>query len=196
MWKHAIIISILVFTLGWLSHSAYDATTSIVSATPINQLLNSAEPEEAGKTKSPEQAPKTKVPETLPSRTGFISERASPFDWVRPHNIHVERNKFWVEAPRGYELQWNILADTNSMDPLMDETTNAIQIVPKSPKDVHVGDIISYETEFGIIVHRVVEIGQDEQGWYAITKGDNVPVPDPAKVRFENVRRIVIAVIY
>jgi hypothetical protein len=46
------------------------------------------------------------------------------------------------------------------------------------------------------IVHRVIEIGNDEDGWYAITKGDNNPTPDPWKIRFEWVRRITVAVIY
>ena len=38
--------------------------------------------------------------------------------------------------------------------------------------------------------------GFDDEGWYAIMKGDNLEKADPYKVRFENVKRVVVAVIY
>lgn len=178
MWKHIIVIIVLVFSLGWLSHSMIDSFVQPAEAIE-------AEPEI-------KQAPVIK--ETPRPSSG--AERASPYDWVSMRDIHVERNRFWINAPTGYELQWNVLANTNSMDPLMDETSNAIQIIPKSTSDIHIGDIISYETEFGIIIHRVISVGQDKDGWYATTKGDNVRTADPIKVRFKDIKRVVIAVIY
>jgi Fe-S-cluster formation regulator IscX/YfhJ len=42
----------------------------------------------------------------------------------------------------------------------------------------------------------VIETGEDSNGWYAIFKGDNNPIRDPSKVRFSQIRRIVVAVIY
>ena len=82
------------------------------------------------------------------------------------------------------------------MDPVLDSTSHAIQIIPKIPEDVHVGDIASYSTDNGTIIHRVIETGYDSEGWYALFKGDNNPVKDPDKVRFKNIRRIVVAIIY
>ena len=70
-----------------------------------------------------------------------------------------------------------------------------MQIVPKNNADVHTGDIISYETSQGTIIHRVVELGYDGD-WYAITKGDNNQQNDPEKVRFSQVKKIVVGVIY
>jgi uncharacterized protein (UPF0248 family) len=48
----------------------------------------------------------------------------------------------------------------------------------------------------GTIIHRVVKIGQDSEGWYAILKGDNLSQEDPEKVRFDQVQRVVVAIIY
>ncbi len=86
--------------------------------------------------------------------------------------------------------------DTKSMIPTINTDTKAIQIKPKNPEDIQKGDIISYETEEKIIIHRVIEVNQDEEGWYATTKGDNTRQPDREKVRFEQIRRILIALIY
>lgn len=190
MWKHLAFVSILVFTLGWLSNEAMDSMTNTVQATPYEPPGTAEEHQDnAGPVSSPDPVPA--FPETV-----FVGEKPSPHDWVSQFDIHVERNRFWVAAPQGYELQWNVLADTNSMDPLLDESANAIQIVPQDARDIHIGDVISYETEFGIIIHRVVNIGQDENGWYAITRGDNVPIADPVRVRFSQIRRVLIAIVY
>jgi hypothetical protein len=73
-----------------------------------------------------------------------------------------------------------------------------LEIVPRNYTDINVGDIVSYETEQinGTIIHRVVETGFDSGGWYAVTKGDNIDNPDPFKLRFENIQRVVVAIIY
>ncbi len=46
-----------------------------------------------------------------------------------------------------------------------------------------------------LIIHRVVEIGEDEQGTYFITKGDNNFFSD-GKVRFGQIKYVTIGVIY
>lgn len=189
MWKHIIIISVLVFSLGWISHSMVNSFTTPVQAEEIETIPTITEATEP-EPQEPEQEVKIEIPEK------FGSEQPSPHDWVSMDDIHVESSRFWVSAPAGYQLEWNMLANTNSMDPTMDETANAVQIIPKSRSDIHIGDVISYETDFGIIIHRVVAIGNDSQGWYAVTQGDNISFPDPEKVRFPQIRRIVIAIIY
>ena len=84
------------------------------------------------------------------------------------------------------------------MDPVFDYGSNAIEIKPQSPEQIHVGDIVSYNSKYasGSIIHRVIEINQDEDGWYCLMKGDNNPYRDPEKVRFEQVQRLVVAIIY
>ena len=122
-------------------------------------------------------------------------EKDSPQDWVPEKNIHVYRDRVIIEID---DPQWSTFTDTNSMDPVIDQGANAIQLVPKSPEDISVGDIISYESKYtsGTIIHRVVEIGYDDDGWYAIMKGDNNSMKDPGKVRFSQVLRVVIGIIY
>ena len=84
------------------------------------------------------------------------------------------------------------------MDPILDDTTNAIEITPQHYSQLNPGDIISYinpEID-GTIIHRIINTSFDSQGWYAITKGDNLQKPDPFKVRFNQIKRVVVAIIY
>lgn len=122
-------------------------------------------------------------------------EQASPNDWVKENQILVEGDKVTIKIEGA---QWSKFTDTNSMDPVIDEYANAIQIIPKDPSQINVGDIVSYKSEYadGTIIHRVVEIGYDEKGWYCLMKGDNNKSNDPGKVRFSQIKRVTIAVIY
>jgi signal peptidase I len=122
----------------------------------------------------------------------FSNDIASPKDRIKEDDIIVLNDRIVIAIPNAFLARFT---DTNSMDPVLDAEANAIEIVPKSPEDIAVGDIIAYQADDGIIVHRVVEIGYDESGWYAITKGDNNAVVD-GKVRFDAIRGIVVAIIY
>lgn len=118
-------------------------------------------------------------------------ELMSPHDHVKEEQIHVYDERVVIDI----EAEWARFMDTNSMDPLIDEGANAIQIVPDSKDDVHVGDVVSYKSDKGIIIHRVIDIGNDEEGTYYTVKGDNNREPDP-KVRFEQIEKVLVGVIY
>lgn len=125
--------------------------------------------------------------------TGNPIERSSPKDRIKERdiNLYEEVVVFKVKDP--------ILAsfsNTNSMDPLIDENSNAIEIVPEREEDIQVGDIISFEYQDQIIIHRVVEKGIDDEGSFFLTKGDNNPNIDPLKVRFHQIKRVLVAIIY
>ena len=120
-------------------------------------------------------------------------ERDSPLDRISESQIHVYQDRVVLDIQNA---QWSTFTDTNSMDPVLDAGANAIQVVPQSADEISVGDIISYEYGDGIIIHRVVEIGSDELGWYAIAKGDNNLYRDPGKVRFYQVKRVVVAIVF
>ncbi|MBT4351648.1 hypothetical protein HOD20_03910 [archaeon] len=122
-------------------------------------------------------------------------EKASPQDWIPEDKIHVYKDKVIIDID---DPQWSTFTDTNSMDPVIDQGANAIQVVPKSPSQIDVGDIISYTSKYttGTIIHRVVEIGEDKDGWYAVMKGDNNSQKDPGKVRFDQILRVVVGIIY
>lgn len=120
-------------------------------------------------------------------------EKPSPQDFVKERDIYAYNNKivFYISDPFISKF-----SDTNSMDPTFDIKANGIEVKPKSTADISVGDVISYNTDEGIIVHRVVEINRDDEGWYAIAQGDNEVLHNFAKIRFEQIKGVVVAVIY
>ena len=168
------IVSILfiatIFLTGWISALAYQNIAMITGSEQPLSLAN--------------------------IRTLWKSpEQQSPGNHVQEDNIHIFADHVRLDMENAF---WSSYADTNSMDPFLDKGANGIEIKPASPKDINAGDIIAFKTELasGIIIHRVIAIGQDERGWYARTKGDNNPAPDPGKVRFEDVTGILVGIIY
>lgn len=133
--------------------------------------------------------------EQTPLSFGNDAEIPSPSDWIKENQIWVYKDRIivWVENPT-----WGKFTDTNSMDPFIDVGANSIEVKPKTADDLKVGDIISYKPEFvsGIVIHRIIEKGNDDKGAYFILKGDNNKYADPGKVRFEQVEGVVVGVIY
>lgn len=120
------------------------------------------------------------------------SEQNSPNDWILEKDIAVYEDKIIISVENA---KWATFADTNSMDPVLDKGANAIQIVPAYEEQLQVGDIITYNQGNISIIHRIIEIGNDGD-WYAITKGDNNNSPDAGKVRFSQVEKVVIGILY
>ncbi|RMF06772.1 hypothetical protein D6764_01485 [Candidatus Woesearchaeota archaeon] len=125
--------------------------------------------------------------------SGDASERPSPADRIKEDQIKVYNDRIVIELEGA---RWAKFTDTNSMDPVIDKEANAIQVVPEDPDTIQEGDIISYEYDGRTIIHRVIRTGYDDNGWYAITKGDNIKEPDPEKVRFSQVKKIVVGILY
>lgn len=176
---------IFVFLTGWFFHAIYmDNFVTLMSIIPDNykQL-------EDNKANGKEE----------PAGTDSIfenflkNERYSPKDRISEQQIHVYDDKIVIDAKNP---SWSSFVDTNSMDPLIDKGANGIELKPSSPYDIKVGDVISYEYKGSIIIHRVVKIEKDDKGIYFITKGDNNIAKDPAKVRFEQVRGVLVGVLY
>ena len=122
-------------------------------------------------------------------------ERASPGDKIKESQIHVYNDQIVLDIENA---EWASFTDTNSMDPILDKESNAIELAITSLDDVQVGDIVSYKSEISDsrIIHRVIRKGTDEQGAYLILQGDNNNREDPEKVRLENEPRVVVAIIY
>jgi hypothetical protein len=131
--------------------------------------------------------------------SGYFStepiERLSPSDIISQEQIKIYQDRIIIEVD---SPQWATFTNTKSMAPVFDQGNFALQIVPSSYEQIHPGDIISFTSDYavGVIIHRVIETGFDEEGWYAITKGDNNPSRDPGKVRFENIKKLLIGIIY
>jgi len=166
MRKELIIALTAVFCLGWI-------TSILVGA--INSEASPVQP-------------------SMPKGSA-LGEKSSPSDWISEGAIHVYPDKIVVDVnnPR-----WASFTDTNSMDPIIDKGANAIEIIPESADQINVGDIVAYESPnfSGTVIHRVIDKGIDRDGVYFVLKGDNNENPDPGKVRFDQIKRVLIAVIY
>ena len=121
-------------------------------------------------------------------------DRPSPFSRITKDRIHFYQDHIRIDLP---DAVWTTFADSNSMDPLFDEGHFGIEVVPKNSSEIHIGDIVSYTEDNSSIavVHRVFSIGDDGE-WYAIIAGDNNPAPDPSKVRFDKIKRVMVGIIY
>lgn len=122
---------------------------------------------------------------------GFSSNNA-PFDFIKENQIEIYPDKVIIKVDGASLSRY---APTGSMIPVLDEDANGIRIKPKSEEDIHIGDIVTYRNEIGLIVHRVMDKGTDEKGTYFITKGDNVNLVD-GKIRFEDIEYKTIAIIW
>lgn len=86
-------------------------------------------------------------------------------------------------------------APTGSMRPFFDAGANGIRVVPTSPEEIAVGDIISFTRGSDLIVHRVVTKGVDADGAYFITRGDNNTINDEL-IRFDDIAYKTIGILY
>jgi len=123
------------------------------------------------------------------------AEIESPGDWVSEDQIKVYDDEVVLQLTGA---TWAKFTDTNSMDPFLDDGANAIEIMPDSAEAIQVGDIISYQTDGGIIIiiHRVIEVGEDNDGIYYTVQGDNNTFADSTKVRYDDVVGVLVAIIY
>lgn len=123
-------------------------------------------------------------------------EMISPSDWIAESQVYVLKDKIIINIKNA---TWAKFTDTNSMDPLFDVNSNTLEIQPQEPSDLQVGDIISYESRVvqgSTIIHRIVDIKEDSKGLYFIAKGDNNIYNDPERIRFEQIKGVVVGIIY
>jgi len=117
----------------------------------------------------------------------------SPSDHIQASDLYVLSDKAIIAQPN---LIWAKVLDTHSMEPVLNSNSISLELAPLKVSQIEIGDIISYKQDSIVVIHRVIEINQDELGTYFITKGDNNPEVDPYKVRFEQVKGIVIGILY
>jgi signal peptidase I len=124
-----------------------------------------------------------------------VTPKESPKDRVADKAIAVYKDRVILDVQ---DVQWATFTDTHSMEPVIFKGANALEITPKSEDDIKVGDIVSYKSDYaeGNIIHRVVYKGQDEKGTYFVMKGDNIPTSDPGRIRFSQMQRVVIGLVY
>lgn len=123
---------------------------------------------------------------------GVDGEINAPHDFISEDKIIVYPDKIVLEI-ENYTL--SKYSFSNSMVPIFDAGANGVGIKPKSEDELHVGDIITFRQDNNLIVHRIVEKGIDEEGWFFITKGDNNNIND-GKIRFSQIDSVLIALFY
>jgi len=114
----------------------------------------------------------------------------APGDWIKIGQIQVTGDSISINVPNASISSY---APTGSMKPVLDEDSNGIRIKPSSPEQIELGDIVTFGEEN--IVHRVIEKGVDEEGYWFITKGDNNQISDE-QIRFEDIKYVTIGVLY
>jgi signal peptidase I len=119
-----------------------------------------------------------------------LNVEVDPFRQISKDDIKVYNDKVIIYVNKAFTAGFT---ESESMYPLISENVLALEVMPDNQAGLKVGDIIGYESKaFNTsIIHRIIEIGEDEQGWYAIAKGDNNPAPDPVKVRFEDIQGLL-----
>lgn len=125
-----------------------------------------------------------------------IKEKAVfPSDFIKRGDImKINENRWCVDLPN--QTYMYAFSDTGSMLPVLHETHNSLGITLFSEKDIFVGDIIAFSSDEGEIVHRVIDIGYDDEGWYATTKGDALYYSDPQKIRFDKIMSKMVVIFY
>ena len=123
---------------------------------------------------------------------GLGISNPSPSNWISEEDIILLKDKIIININNA-ELSY--YSPTGSMRPTLDEGANGIRITPTNSDDINIGDIISFNRDGILIVHRVIGKGYDENGLYFITKGDNNNFSD-GKVRFSDIKYITIGILY
>lgn len=128
--------------------------------------------------------------------TGKAIERISPSNHLNEKQILVYNDRVVLDLKNVIFAKFT---NTNSMDPVIDDGANALEVAPSSPDDIKEGDIIAYTNECTnskVIIHRIIRVGKDQLGTYYILKGDNNAKADPCKVRFNEVQSVVVGILY
>lgn len=195
MKKILITLIVLIFVLGWYSSSVW--SDYLGDSSPDSDNVSKDYDTSTNKT---ENTSYNLIKEFEKIQELFTDEnkerdKPSPHDIIKQNQIYVYHDHIIIKVDNP---EWAIFTDTKSMDPVIDSTANALEFVPSSKDDIHVGDIVAYRSEYkdGVITHRVTEISHDSKGWYAILKGDNNDRPDPGKIRFSQIERVLFGIIY
>ena len=123
---------------------------------------------------------------------GFIKKDIHPHDRIGNLDINLESNKLTIYGE--YKLGSFV---GGSMFPSLFKNSTSIDIVPSSSDKIYIGDVITFENPNGkVISHRVINIKEDKQGIYFITKGDNNYIKDKYKVRFEDIESITVGALW
>lgn len=114
-----------------------------------------------------------------------------PSDFIKGDDIEVFPDKIVINIDGARVSSYD---STGSMLPVLFQGANGLNVVPSDESEVKVGDIVSYEKEGFVVVHRVVAKGIDDDGTYFVVKGDNSD--ESEIIRFEEIIHELFGVVY
>ena len=123
-------------------------------------------------------------------------ERPSPGNWISltQEERRVLEGQLTVAFKRSIKIFG--IADTNSMDGLLDIGHNVIATDTFQREKLIVGDIVIYQAGGPLIVHRIVKITEDSYGRIYRTQGDNNIEIDRHPLRDINIKYLVLGILY
>lgn len=98
--------------------------------------------------------------------------------------ITVFPDKVIIDAPN---IRYARVA-SNSMSPAFTDKSKVFEMIPSSPEDIQIGDVISFREGDIVVMHRVIEI---VDGKYR-TKGDANKKADELLVSFDQIEGVVV----
>ena len=121
----------------------------------------------------------------------------SPRHMIPKTNITYLRNEQKIEIKSLKPNIWlTTVADTNSMDPVIDIGHTAILTNDFNAQNLAIGDVVVYTNGYQDIMHRIIKIDIDGEGRRYTLKGDNNSRPDRYIVRDSHIKWLLLGVIY
>jgi len=110
----------------------------------------------------------------------------SPRATVKTGDVYYDSGEVRIKGYKSEPLI-STVEDTNSMDPLIDAGHICVFRTDFKKADLGVGDVIVYQCQEGLIMHRIVKITPDALGRIYTLRGDNNIGNDPYIVRDEHI---------
>jgi signal peptidase len=121
-----------------------------------------------------------------------VLEKEGPLGWIITSLLSVAIIWFTVGV---FPIYPSVIA-TGSMEPMIKPgDVILVKKVDRNDVKVSINDVIQFDRDNILISHRIIEIGEDEEGTYYTTKGDNNSTADSRKVKPQEVRGKIILVV-
>ena len=122
--------------------------------------------------------------------TGMLS---APSTHIPFESIELYQNELRIKEPN---LQYAQVR-SGSMSPVIPKGATIVEKKPNSPRDILIGDIISFYEPVSrqVVVHQVTDIYARKEGTYYATQGVANLREDPWKVPYTSVQGILVAVL-
>ena len=128
------------------------------------------------------------------SQLYFHSEPAFPQHRIDINDVKLLNTHTVINVPD--LISKYTLCDSYSMSPVLGCDTTVLAKSVNTHSELNVGDIVIIAQIETPVIHRIIDEGVDDTGWYCITKGDNNNNRDTTIRRFSDILYVVVGIIY